>query len=160
MHCNHVLSFLHNRVALRAGCVIGRQTTPITANELGKVPHSLLPSSRSSGHELMHAASDEMQRRIKVLCQAYYPTYRLQSCIVQARQIYTFMQSMMGSRLPTQAARPAVLRVKAGQPFLKVVGAPPAAPGTANMLHCLPNIQQQIQRRGLYCLHMQTQCKL
>ena len=29
-----------------------------------------------------------------------------------------------------QAARPAMLRVKAGQPFLKVVGAPPAAPGT------------------------------
>lgn len=28
-----------------------------------------------------------------------------------------------------QAARIAVLRVKAGQPFLKVVGAPPAAPG-------------------------------
>lgn len=31
--------------------------------------------------------------------------------------------------LALQAARPAVLRVKAGQPFLKVVGAPPAAPG-------------------------------
>lgn len=30
-----------------------------------------------------------------------------------------------------QAARPALQRVKAGQPFLKVVGAPPAEPGAS-----------------------------
>ena len=37
------------------------------AEEQGKASHLLLPSSRLSGHELMHDASDEMQRRIKVL---------------------------------------------------------------------------------------------
>lgn len=56
-----------NRRPSKHGCVAGRQTMPSAANEQGKVPHLLLPSSRSSGHELMHDASDEMQRRIKVL---------------------------------------------------------------------------------------------
>ena len=50
----------------------GRQTTPSVASNQSSLSRSLLLSSRSSGHDLMHAASDEMQRRIKVHCLASY----------------------------------------------------------------------------------------
>ena len=58
-------------------------------------------------------------------------------------------QTALLRQLNLQAARPAVLRVKAGQPFLKVVGAPPAAPGI--MVHAVmhQNIKMHPTRQAM-----------
>lgn len=84
-------------------CGAGRQTTPSAAYEQGSASQPLLLSSRSSGHDLMHAASDEMQRRIKVLCQANYPACMRNALLLLLALYRCPPQPSSHARLPTVA---------------------------------------------------------
>lgn len=46
----------------------GRHTTSANGRQSEKINNLLLHSNRSTGREVMHTASDDMQQRIKVAC--------------------------------------------------------------------------------------------